>query len=142
MSALCCLCCWLFWSGSCNFLKKGGFEIIYQLQLQVDALTEQNQHLQSALVDKRLRISNTGNLAEAALEINNCFRSAQNAADQYINEIKMMHENTAAECEQILKQAKAEAASIIANAKRKREEYDSAIEVILTEYGKNRPSDG
>ena len=55
-------------------------DIIYQLQLQVDQLVEQRQTLEKALVDKRLRIENAGNLAEAALEINDCFRSAQNAA--------------------------------------------------------------
>ena len=62
-------------------------EIIYKLQLEVDALTKQNKSLENALEDKRLRINNAGNLAEAALEINNCFVSAQNAAEQYLNEI-------------------------------------------------------
>ena len=67
-------------------------EIIYRLQLQIDELNEQKQVLEDALADKRLRISNTGNLAQAALEINDCFRSAQNAAEQYLNEIKLMRE--------------------------------------------------
>ena len=69
-------------------------EIIYQLQLQIDKLSEQTQELESELKDKRLRLSNAGNIAEAALEINDCFRSAQNAAEQYLNEIKAMREET------------------------------------------------
>ena len=91
-------------------------EIIYQLQLQVDQLTEQKQELEDALEDKRLRIENAGNLAEAALEINDCFRSAQNAAEHYLNEIKAIRQETEAEREQILAAARAEAAAILARA--------------------------
>ena len=43
-------------------------EVIYQLQLQVDKLTEQNRELERKLTDKRLRLSNAGNIADAALE--------------------------------------------------------------------------
>ena len=111
-------------------------DIIYQLQLQNEKLTEQNQALKKALEDKRLRISQTGNLAEAALEINDCFRSAQNAANHYINEIKTMHRETEAECERVLAAARAEAEAIKANAKMSRGSYDSAVEAILNEFRK------
>ena len=116
-------------------------EIIYQLQLQVDQMTKQNQALEKALEDKRLRIHNAGNIADAALEINDCFRSAQNAAEQYLNEIKAIREETEAECQRILTQAQAEAMAIIAGAKKKQGDYDSAIEAIMKEFGQNH-SDG
>lgn len=117
-------------------------EIIYQLQLQLDGLTERNQALEDALADKRLRISNAGNLAEAALEINDCFRSAQNAAEQYLNEIKLMREETEAERQRILAQARAEAEEIIAGAKKTQGDYDTAIEAILKEYGQDHSGNG
>ena len=44
-------------------------DIIYQFQLQVDSLTEQNRELEQKLADKRLRLNNAGNIADAALEI-------------------------------------------------------------------------
>ena len=109
-------------------------EIIYQLQLQLDKLNEEKQELESALEDKRLRLSNAGNIADAALEMNNCFRSAQNAAEQYLNEIKAIREETDTERQRILKEAKAEAEAIIAGAKNTQEDYDSAIEAILKEF--------
>ena len=93
-------------------------DIIYQFQLQVDKLTEQNQELERELADKRLRLSNAGNIADAALEINDCFRSAQNAAEQYLNEIKAIREETEAERQRILAQAQAAAEAIIAGAKK------------------------
>ena len=73
-------------------------DIIYRFQLQVDELTAQNKELEKALADKRLRLEEAGNLAQAALVINNCFESAQNAADQYLFEIRQMYEKAKREC--------------------------------------------
>ena len=113
-------------------------EIIYQLQLQIDELTERNKSLEKELTDKRLRIDNAGNLAEAALEINNCFLSAQNAAEHYLNEIKVIREETEAEQQRILAQARAEAAEIISSATKRRSDYESAVEMILRDYKQNQ----
>lgn len=115
-------------------------EIIYQFQLQIDKLTEQNQELERELTDKRLRLSNVGNIAEAALEMNNCFRSAQSAAEQYLNEIKAIREDTERARQQILSDAKAEADAIIVRAKKLQADSDSGKEEILTESN-NRHSD-
>lgn len=113
-------------------------DIIYQLQLHIDELTEQNHSLEKALEDKRLRIHHVGNIAEAALEINDCFRSAQNAAEQYLSEIKAIREETVEERKRILAKAQAEAEKIIAGAQKRKGDYDSAVEEILREY-KQRP---
>ena len=117
-------------------------EIIYQLQLQIDKLNEEKQALENELEDKRLRLQSAGNIAEAALEINNCFRSAQNAAEQYLNEIKAIREETDTERQRILKEAKAEAEAIIAGAKNTQGDYDSAIEAILKEYKQSHSDNG
>ena len=115
-------------------------EIIYQLQLQIDKLNEEKQALENELEDKRLRLQSAGNIAEAALEINDCFRSAQNAAEQYLNEIKAIREETEAERQRILVQAQAEA--IIASAKKTHGDYDSVIEAIMKEFGQNHSDNG
>lgn len=117
-------------------------DIIYQLQLQIDKLNEEKQALESELKDKRLRLSDAGNIAEAALEMNHCFRSAQNAAEQYLNEIKAIREETEVERQRILSEAQAEAAAIIADAKKTQGEYDSAIEAILKDYRQNHSDNG
>ena len=117
-------------------------DIIYQLQLEIDKLNEQKQALEKELADKRLRLSNAGNIAEAALEINDCFRSAQNAAEQYLNEIKAIREETEAQRKRILAETKAEAEAIIAGAKNTQVDYDSAIEAILTEFRQSHSDSG
>ena len=117
-------------------------DIIYQLQLQMEDLTEQNRGLENALADKRLRLSEAGNIAEAALEINDCFRSAQNAAEQYLNEIKAIREEAEAERQRIVSQARAEAEAIIAGTKKTQSDYDSAIEAVQQEYGQSHSDNG
>ena len=117
-------------------------DIIYQLQLQIDKLNAQKQALAEELEDKRLRMRNVGNIAEAALQMNDCFRSAQNAAEQYLDEIKTIREETEAERRHILAAAQAEAEAIIAGAKNKQGNYDSVIEAILQEFGQSHSDNG
>ena len=112
-------------------------DIIYQFQLQVDKLTEENQKLERELADKRLRLNNAGSIADAAIEINNCFSNAQNAAEQYLNEIKVSLEKAEAERRRILAQAQADASVIMSGAKDKRKDLDAAIEAILAEYNQS-----
>ena len=117
-------------------------DIIYQLQLEVDTLTQKNQQLEKALADKRFRIENAGDLAKAALEISDCFRSAQKAADLYLNEIKALHKEAEAERTRILAQAREEADGILAEAKSSQTEQTAAIEAILEEYRNNDSDNG
>ena len=117
-------------------------DIIYKLQLELDKVNEEKQELESKLADKRLRLQSAGNIAEAALEINDCFRSAQNAAEQYLNEIKAIREETEAERQRILKEAQAQAEAIIASAKKTQGDYDSVIEAIMKEFGQNHSDNG
>ena len=117
-------------------------DIIYQFQLQIDTLTERNQILEQELADKRLRLRDAGNIAEAALEINDCFRSAQNAAEQYLQEIKAIREETETERQSILAQAQVEAEAILANARKTLDDCNSAVEAILQEYRQNHSDNG
>lgn len=117
-------------------------DIIYQFQLRIDQLTEQNKVLEQELADKRFRLSNAGNIADAALEMNRCFRSAQDAADQYLNEIKTIREETEAERQRILAQAEAEAAAILEGTKRTQIDYRTAVEAILREYERSHSNRG
>lgn len=97
-------------------------EIIYQLQIKQEELTKENEKLEQALADKRIRVEQTGNIAEAALGIYNVMQSAQSAAEHYLEEIRLRTEE---EQQRILQDAKDEAAAIIAKAKQ------DAAEIVL-----------
>lgn len=91
-------------------------EIIYQFQIKLEELTQENQTLNAALEDKRLRITQAGNIAQAALEVNNVMQSAQNAAQQYLDEIQALYAEIDEECEAIRRKANAEAQAVMDRA--------------------------
>ena len=112
-------------------------DIIYQLQIKQDELTAENEKLRKVLADRRLRVANAGNIAEAALEIHNVMQSAQEAADRYMEEIRQMQTETKEACRQALDKAREEAVAIIEQATKSRSVYDLAVESILKEYEQN-----
>ena len=94
-------------------------EIIYQLQLNIEELENENKQLKDELEDKRIRITKAGNLADAVLEINNVMEATQKAADMYLNEIKEMRRETEAKCVHVLKLTMKKADEYLAQVKEK-----------------------
>ena len=109
-------------------------DIIYQLQMKVDALTEENRKLKADIEDKRIRMSQVGNIAEASLVVFNVMKAAQDAADQYLEEIRNLQVETKENCRLALDKARQEAVQIIEQATKSRTVYDIAVESILKEY--------
>ena len=87
-------------------------------------------------------MSQAGNIAEASLTIFRVVQSAQNAADQYLNEIKAIREEAEAERRRIIEQAQAEAAALLGKPQKTKSEVDSAIEELLKEYRQKRSQNG
>lgn len=109
-------------------------DIIYQLQVKQEALIQENQKLKEELADKRIRLRQAGNIAEASLAIHNVMQAAQDAASQYLEEIRTMKAETAENCRITLERAKQEATEIVNQTKKQHTTYDSAVEAILKEY--------
>ena len=110
-------------------------DIIYQLQIEERKLTEENAKLKEELADKRIRLHQTGNIAEASLAIHNVMEAAQNAAEQYLAEIRIMRAETEEQCQRLLEKAQNEADAIIAHARKVNPSYDSDLEAIMKEFG-------
>ena len=109
-------------------------DIIYQLQVKQKALEDENLKLKEQLEDKRIRMRQAGNIAEASLAIHNVMQSAQAAASQYLDEIRSMHAETEKKCQQMLENAQKEANAINAQAKITNPSYDSTLEAIMKEF--------
>ena len=107
-------------------------EIIYQLQLKQEELIAENEKLSKALEDKRIRVSEAGNIAEAALEIHNVMHAAQDAATHYCEEMRLRCDE---ESQQILEKAKEDAAAILAKAQQ------DAAEIVLKANSANSDCD-
>ena len=92
-------------------------EIIYQFQIKVEELTRENQTLNAELEDRRLRVTQAGNIAEAALAVNHVMCAAQNAAEQYLEEIRILRSETDEACQNMRKKARDEADALTGQAK-------------------------
>ena len=80
------------------------------------AQTQENEQLQERLkkaeqqlAERYLKVEEAGDLAHAVLELNGVMEAAQEAARQYLDNIKAMEEATRIKCEQMLDQARQEA---------------------------------
>ena len=111
-------------------------DIIYQLQVKQEELTAENERLTQELADKRLRINEAGNIAQAALAIQNVMQAAQDAAALYLEEIRLRREEAEEECRRMVEQARQEADAILARAKKDYTSYDTTLEEIIEEFGK------
>lgn len=74
--------------------------------------TKENERLRAELEqahaqleDRRLRVSKAGSIAKAALEINGVMEAAQEAANQYLENIIQLQEDTKRGCEEMHREA-------------------------------------
>ena len=108
-------------------------EIIYQLQLREEELSAENQKLKDQLEDKRIRLEQSGNIAEAVLGIHDVMQTAQDAAQQYMDEIRTMRDETREQCDQQLQQAQEEGAAIIKRAIQRLGVSENVLDEFLKE---------
>ena len=81
--------------------------------------TRESEHLKlqleeakRELADREIRIREAGNLADAAMAVNGVLESAQKAAQQYLDNIARMEQETKLRCQQMLLDASGEAEKI------------------------------
>lgn len=85
-------------------------QILISQQRQIDELTAALEDSENALNDKKIALEESGNIAEAALKLSGIFETAQQAADQYLGEMR-------ARADEIVNKARAEAEAILNQAR-------------------------
>ena len=63
-------------------------EIMLAQSREIDRQREKIEELEAQLKERRIRIAESGSVAEAALKITDIFAEAQKAADLYLEEIR------------------------------------------------------
>ena len=81
-------------------------DIIYQMKKNEQLMQEEIASLQKSLQDRRMRLSEVGSVAEAAVDITQVLLSAQETADIYLHEIRCMRADTENECVTMLEDTK------------------------------------
>jgi len=79
---------------------------------ETERLQQKLRKAESMLQERDLKIQKAGDLAHAVLEINGVVESTQRAAQQYLDNIAALEARTKQKCDQMISEAKAEAARI------------------------------
>lgn len=112
-------------------------ELLLVQTRETERLQERLDKAEEEIASRHLRVMEAGNLAQAALAVNGVMEAAQAAAQQYLENIARMEEETRLRCEKMLVQARAEAEQIRKNPPK----HASSEEILLGEIydllGKN-----
>ena len=102
--------------------KLGRADLLEMLIAQTkenDSLKEQIAQLQNQLENREITLEKTGSIAEASLQLNSVFEAAQQAAEQYLENIRRAEKisrdieaETRDKCAQIISEAQEAAAQI------------------------------
>ena len=140
-------------------------DLLEMLLIQSRELTRVKQELEEAnaqLQQRRIAISQSGSIAEAALKLNGIFEAAQAAADQYLENMSIPAEyrampqtnageeseeilqNTREQCRQMLEQTRRECDEMLAKAEetRRHMQYDSIRRELNLNYEGNSYESG
>ncbi len=116
--------------------------ILIDQQRQIDSLTKKLKRREAKLENRRVAIEESGNLAEAALRLNNVYETAQKSADLYVKEMR-------ARADEMLEDVELRAAELETKAENDRrkardilEKARAEAEVMLNEARKRSQETG
>ena len=92
-------------------------QILISQQRQIDELTAALEKANAQLQTKRIAISESGSVAEAALRLNGVFEAAQAAADQYQAQMSADADALRAQAEEEARKAKDTAEDVVRTAR-------------------------
>ncbi len=111
-----------------NLSKNEMIMVMHDQEQEIENLKAKVEELQSKLDNYEIKVSETGNLADASAKINDLFVTAQATVDTYIENIKLRDARSEAALAAVEKQADAIIAEAEAVAKKKLEAADVEIE--------------
>jgi hypothetical protein len=91
--------------------------IIRDQEQELQQVKKQAEELRLSLDDRRSHIDKCGSIAEASLQMNQVFQSAQAAAEQYLAEIREKRDRADADAQEILAEAGKKAEEQIKSSK-------------------------
>ncbi len=93
-------------------------QLLLSQQQELEMLHMQLQLTQDQLASRQLAIEEAGSIAQAALQLSGIFENAQQAADQYLENVEFLHARKEADYQQRLDEAEQQAQSLLHDVKR------------------------
>ncbi len=109
-------------------LKKLGrrelLELLMEQTKENDELKKKLEDVSARLNNKEIAIDNAGSIAEAALEVNGVFETAQQACQQYLDNIQRLSEKQERVSERLERESREEAERVLEEANQKAERIE------------------
>ena len=96
--------------------RKALLELLIEQIEENEKMKVQLQEAQTKLESREIIASEAGSIAQAALQLNDVFLAADNAAKQYLENIQRLSEQQEENCRQIEAEAREKADEIVAEA--------------------------
>ena len=108
-------------------------EMLIQQSKELERLRKQLDAAESALQNREIAITNAGSIAEAALQLNGVFTAAQDACQQYMENICHLSQNQERICAQRDAESQAEAKRIVEEARKESEALEHETRMMCAE---------
>ena len=108
-------------------------EMLIQQSKELERLRKQLDAAESALQNREIAITNVGSIAEAALQLNGVFTAAQDACQQYMENICHLSQNQERICAQRDAESQAEAKRIVEEARKESEALEHETRMMCAE---------
>ncbi len=111
--------------------RKDLLELMLAQAERIKELENEINTLKSQLNQKEILISESGSIAEASLKLNDLFKNAQKAIDQYFDNIKI-------KCEKLEQETEKKCESMISDAKKNKNIQTKKVIVKIAPASKNK----
>ena len=108
-------------------------EMLIQQSKELELLSKQLDAAQTALQNREITINKAGSIAEAALQLNGVFTAAQDACQQYMENICHLSQNQERICAQRDAESQAEAKRIVEEARKESEALEHETRMMCAE---------
>lgn len=108
--------------------KLSRADLLEMLIAQSEELRDVKERLKSAeeaLASRVIEINNAGSIAEAALRINGVFEAAQEACQQYTENVRLLSERSQLICRQMEKESREQAERLLEETRRRCAEMEA-----------------
>lgn len=109
-------------------------ELLIEQTRRKEELEQQVTDLQAQLKSRDIRLSQAGSIAEASLQVSRVFEEAQQAADQYLQNIQRLEREQQAATDQILGEARKQAEAIVSQAREESGAYWQEVSQKLERF--------
>lgn len=110
--------------------RKELLELLVVQKREIEQLEKSLEMTKAQLESRQIKLNEAGSIAQASLELNGVFEAAQQAADQYLLNVKHSEER----CQKIQEEAEQKANQLLYLAQKKAEEMEAEAKYQADQY--------